>query len=437
MKIHKLQAENFMKLKAVEIVPKDDGLVVISGRNAQGKSSVMDSMWAALSGAEAAKIVKKPIRDGEKRAQVVLDLGSMIVTRTWTANDKSYLTVENREGATFKSPQSLLDAMVGSISFDPLEFTRMDEKKQREVLLGLVKIDLNLTEWAQKRQDIYDARTMVNRGVAALEGQIKGLPAVPVDTPDMEISLGDVMLEMKKAQERKGDNDRKRQAVKVQELTVANTQQDMDRRKRTIDQMERDIAELINEQGMALKTLGEEIQELRKLEEAVQGLSDPDLSVYEQKVNDAELTNKAVRIEKQRRELLAELKSNIHLSAAHTAEIAALDDAKQKAIESAQFPIPGLSFTETGVTYNGIPFSQCSASEQLRVSMAMAMAGNPKLRVIRIMDGSLLDADNMKIISEMAAAADFQVWLELVDSTGKVGVYIEDGEVHGLQAASA
>ena len=64
-----------------------------------------------------------------------------------------------------------------------------------------------------------------------------------------------------------------------------------------------------------------------------------------------------------------------------------------------------------------------------RVSVAMAMALNPEVRVIRITDGSLLDSENLRVIGEMASAGDFQVWVERVDESGKVGITIEDGEV--------
>ena len=49
MKIVSLEAENYKRLKAVEITP-DGNMVVIGGRNAQGKSSVLDAIWAALGG---------------------------------------------------------------------------------------------------------------------------------------------------------------------------------------------------------------------------------------------------------------------------------------------------------------------------------------------------------------------------------------------------
>ncbi len=57
------------------------------------------------------------------------------------------------------------------------------------------------------------------------------------------------------------------------------------------------------------------------------------------------------------------------------------------------------------------------------------MADNPKLKVIRIRQGSLIDSDGMKILAEIAKARDFDVWIEIVDSTGKVGFVLEDGMV--------
>jgi len=57
------------------------------------------------------------------------------------------------------------------------------------------------------------------------------------------------------------------------------------------------------------------------------------------------------------------------------------------------------------------------------------MAMNPKLRVIRITEGSSIDSKHMKIISDMAADKDFQVWIEKTNETGELGIFIEDGMV--------
>ena len=51
------------------------------------------------------------------------------------------------------------------------------------------------------------------------------------------------------------------------------------------------------------------------------------------------------------------------------------------------------------------------------------------LKVLRIRDGSLLDADSLARIAKMAETREYQLWIERVDSSGKIGIVIEAGEV--------
>ena len=113
--------------------------------------------------------------------------------------------------------------------------------------------------------------------------------------------------------------------------------------------------------------------------------------------------------------------------------LASLDQTKVTALQAATFPIDGLAFDDDGVTYKGVPFSQCSAAERLRVSLAMAMALNPKIKVLRITDGSLLDKDNLRVIREMVEAQDYQLWIVKVSDGEGVGVIIEDGMVKEVE----
>lgn len=43
----------------------------------------------------------------------------------------------------------------------------------------------------------------------------------------------------------------------------------------------------------------------------------------------------------------------------------------------------------------------------------------------------------MKILGEMAETNDMQVWIERVDSSGKVGFVLEDGRLKNDQAQEA
>jgi hypothetical protein len=46
-----------------------------------------------------------------------------------------------------------------------------------------------------------------------------------------------------------------------------------------------------------------------------------------------------------------------------------------------------------------------------------------------IRDASLLDAESLAQLADMAKDGDYQIWLERVDTSGQVGFYIEDGMV--------
>jgi TolA-binding protein len=102
---------------------------------------------------------------------------------------------------------------------------------------------------------------------------------------------------------------------------------------------------------------------------------------------------------------------------------------RQEAIAAAKMPIEGLGFGDGEITLNGLPFDQASDAERLRASMAIAIAQNPKLRVLRIREGSLLDDDGLKLVEEVCAKNDFQCWIEQVDSSGKIGFVISEGEL--------
>ena len=431
MKIVKLQAENVKRLKAVTIEPHGN-TVVISGKNGQGKTSVLDCIWYALGGGQAAKDTTRPIRDGQKSASVVLDLGEYIVTRTWTANDKTYLKVESREGAKFPSPQAMLDNLVGKLSFDPLAFAQMDEHGQMDALLGVVKLEEDPAALDAQRQELYNQRTLINRDVKQLEGQLAGMPALPADLPTAEVSAASVMAEIENANGQIRANDAKRGELKTAERSAEAAQFSAADLAEQMAEAEKRLIVLRETHERATRILLDARSTVNRLVAECDALLDPDLSAYRQRLADVEQTNTAIRAARERAQVSAKLAEVKTQSEELSQQIANIDTRKTEVIHKAQFPIDGLAFDAAGVTYNDIPFKQCSAAEKLRVSMAMAMALNPKVRVIRITDGSLLDTDNMRVIDEMAKANDFQCWIERVDESGKVGIYIEDGAVRSL-----
>ena len=400
MKIIKFTAENLKRLRAVEITP--DGTVqVITGRNAAGKSSVLDAIWLALGGGAASKSTAKPIRDGQDRASVQLDLGDLVVRRAWVG-DKTTLTVTAADGAKYSSPQGVLDSLVGRLSFDPLEFTRLSAGNQVAALLDIVDIGVDIGELAANRERAYSERTEIGRQVKSFEGQLAGFGEPIEGVPDVEVSVSELL-----AQYRQADD-----ANRAHQTAL----RDQARETGRVTSLRSQLAAA--EQNLAVA------QSLLDASPEI-----PDLDYIQAQIDSAEDVNAGVRANAARDQVLWGLAKVRGESDQLTRAIAAIDQAKADALAGATFPVDGLGFDDNGVTYRGVPFSQASSAEQIRVSLAMAMSLNPKLRVIRILDGSLLDADNMALIAGMAAAGDYQVWIERVSDDTGVGVVIEDGQV--------
>lgn len=398
MKIISLQAKNVKRLKAVHINP-DGTLQVITGKNAQGKTSVLDAIWLALGGGAASRETAQPVRDGEESAEVVIDLGDLKVTRTWTHHGKTSLKVTSGDGASYSSPQKMLDELVGRLSFDPLEFTRLSARDQVKALTDVVDLDVDIDELDARRQRLYDERTEIGR-----QGKAIGEVEVDESLPKVEESASAIIAELRNLQEM----ERTRTAT-AESLTIAE-QKVVDLR-----------AELANWEAIE--------HQRRKEYDALPEVAAGAVEGLEARLSTVEEANAQIRannIARERKQQKDELRSKYE---AASAQIEKLDKQKAAALAQANFPVDGLGFGDDGVTYNGVPFSQASSAEQIRVSLAMAMSLNPKLKVVRILDGSLLDAESMELIASMAAEKDYQVWVERVEDARENAVVIEDGSV--------
>ncbi|WP_324644184.1 AAA family ATPase [Pseudarthrobacter sp. LT1] len=407
-KIVRLESTNYKRLKAVEILPDPDGsLVIVAGKNGQGKSSILDSITAALGGVNG-KTTPKPIRDGEERAEIVLETEDLVVTRRFTASG-STLTVKSPDGAVYPKGQAKLDDLLGKLSLDPLAFTQLSDRDQLATLLDLVELPFDPAQLAAERKEVFDQRTEANRKVKDLTTRAAEYITRPANLPDEEVSVSALLSEYRAAQ-----NIHAQQATDRDALAGAQS---------VVDSINEQIAELIKRREEAEASVARLTVRVEDHDEA------PDLEAIQVQIDSAEQVNAAVRHHKAGEKVRAALTLAQQEAAELTAGIEQIDKQKAEGLAAAKFPIEGLGFDESGVTYNGVPFKQASSAEQLRVSLAMAIALNPKLRVIRIADGSLLDTDNLALVESIARENDYQVWIEMVGDAGGRGIVIEDGGI--------
>lgn len=410
----RFEAENFMNLKYVDITTSKFGHIIpITGRNGSGKTSADHALWAAIAGGEASRAIQQPIRDGEDHAFVRLDLGDYVVTQRWEKDGKRTLTVEAKDGARYSSPQKLLDELRGNRSFDPFRFLSLDSKAQVSTLLELLGDSLTIDpiELDAQRKGVFERRTDVNRKIKELEGQLAGYPSADPSLPAEEISARDVLDELTAARELNDRRDVERDKLAALEKRVEDAEEAFERAQQILKSAKAELAD----QMRAVATLPERI----------------DLDPLTEKLENLDKVNQRIRAEQHRKAVAAELSDRKSEVAAYTLRLREIDKEKADGLADAtkNLPYPGISLDESGVTLNGVPFSQASRGEQLRVSTALSMAFHPELRVLRIDNAEALDSDSLAIIDELAGEHEYQVWTFAVQNQAGTGIYFENGEV--------
>lgn len=423
MKIIALEAENFAKLKVVAIRP-DGAVVQVTGKNRNGKTSVLNAIWTTLAGKRVAPI--EPIRHGEERARIRLTLGEntpeLIVTRRFVADGEGGYTtdlrVEGEDGRLFKKGQEVLDALLGEFTFDPGAFSRMDDDAKLAALRPLVPgVDFDALTAANAED--FAARTEANRKAKDARTRASGIILPPGNVPaPVDVS-----------------------ALEEELAGSAQFNADIDERKRRRADAVREI-EVLEEEEATLRQRLEAATERRLGLEAKLGtaeaLPEPkDILALRSRLADARTANEtAAKAARHAEETAAALQAEKE-SADLTKAMDQRDGVMSAAVAAAVKTVPGLTYEGGRVLLNGAPFSQASDAEQLETAILVAGLMNPTLRVVRVRDGSLMDEDALATLEEIAARLDLQVWVERVDSSGAVGFVLEDGEIKGPGTAPA
>lgn len=432
-----LYVNNVKKIRAVALDKLDKNVVVVKGNNAQGKTSLIDSIQYVLGGTRTHP--PRVIREGTTRAEVVLETDEYIVTRRWDAEKGTSLEVRTAKGdVPVGSPQKVLDGLVGRLSFDPLEFLNLEPKKQLEALKKLVGLDF--TELEAKRLKAYTDRTAEKKALAAMEGQLALVDSVdevqPVDLSELLAKVSKANDAMSYAREDARTRADHKAAIERADKRIADL--DAAREREEVEYQEK-MKALEKAHAARLDAIAKERAEVTT-DRDERGIMlevppvDPapiqaELDELQKQLKGFEATNVKARAWEQKKALVKRLEDQRKLISDLDETIRVCDVEKIEKIAATKFPVDGLGLNgEEGVLFKGVPLEQASGAERVRVSVAMGVALNPKLRVLLVRDASLLDENSMEALKAVAVEHDAQVWLEVVGNEGE-GIIIEDGEV--------
>lgn len=420
MKIVQLRVESYKKIKAAVIRPYGD-VNHLTGENGAGKSSAIDAIVTALGGKSRAP--EDPVRHGDEVARITLDLGELVVKWHCRRGAKPVLAVESADGARYPSPQTMLDGLYGALTFDPMEFLRMDSRKQRATLADMTGLTGVVEQLTAERKALYDRRTRVNAEAERNRVLASAIPqesVQPVDTAETLAQLNEAQQRNAAVAEYQRSIRDAEMRVEQQRLQIKDYEARIAKLREAITAAEGRIAE---EEGFIAKTsatMPETIDE-QPLRDRIAAASEINARATRQLERETALSV-AERLASESREL--------------SDQMAEIDAMIKQRVADAPFPIEGLSLTEDGVLYNGVRFDQASTAEQMRVSCAIACAMNPTLKIMLVKNASLMSRKSYEALINNPALAGYQFWFEENDESGKKGFYLEDGEVVAINGVA-
>jgi DNA repair ATPase RecN len=423
-----VRIENFKKISLATFHP-GPGVTRIIGKNAAGKTSSLDGISCALGGAKLCP--KMPIREGEREAEIYLELEKYNVLRKfWLKDDgelASSVEVTGKKGQSYKSPQTaILNPLLGDLTFDPLAFQSMKPRDQAALFAKMVGIDLDAHE--AEYNGLFSRRAALTKQAKDASTRAIGLP-VHRDAPNEPQSASALMVKLKERQALNAERARLDGEVSGVKKKIAEADTAIGQAKAQVERIRKQLADAENavkqweNHRSALDTA------LLEVLEDFNATAIADTAEIEKQIAATDSINAKVRDNQRRKEAIAAAELVQKQADELSTQLEEMKATFSAQIAAAKLPVEGLTFDPTGVKLNGIPFEQCSGAQRLRTSVLVGLSAGSELKLMLIKeDGSKLDEDGMKVLETMAEEFDCQILIERVYNGTENGVFIVEGE---------
>lgn len=426
MKIAKLTIHNFLKLKDVEMNPSKTNIIV--GKNKQGKTSILKAIRTAFTG----DADSTSIRIGEGKAEITLELDTLNIKRTITEKG-NYLDISNKEGMKMPAPQKYLDGILGTFSFNPIEFFEKKPAERKKYLLNAIKLTINQDELAvytgekltgldyeahalevveQARKFYYDKRTIANSETTKKEKALQELTSKIPEGFDPKLVSEEQITKLREAIQT--DKENKIKAEAHADKVVA---------------LQKREAELVAE----LKKVQEDIVEAIKITFDVS--DDMSIAAAEESLAKLESQREVVFTVKRAEEVREELTTAMKEAEKLDVVVKKLTkEVPEDLIKKAKLPVEGLTIDGDDIKINGVSLDNLSSSEQLKFGLEIVRALNGDFKVICVDGIETLDKESFQFFLKEIEGDDFQYFVsrvdgEMVEKNGHNVVEIDDGEI--------
>lgn len=416
VKITSFEAENVKRIKVVQFSPSEDGLTIIGGKNANGKTSVLDSIVYALGGEKYRP--KNFNRDGSAvpgRIKIELSNG-LIVERS---GKNATLKVTDPTGR--KAGQKLLNEVIEPLALNLPKFLNASDKEKGETLLQIIGVGEELSELDKQENLIYSERTLVGRDADKKAKLAEALEYYP-DAPEELVSASELIKQQQEILARNGENQRKRDRVK--EITFE--------KHRIFDEaqrLEEQIAELtarLEERRKAYEKTAED--EAIAMKDAAE-LEDESTVEIEESIANIEEINRRVRANLTKANAIDEAEQLRNEYSKMTDKLEEVRNKRKALLDSADLPLEGLSVSEGALVYKGQQWSDMSSAEQLIVATAIVRKLNPECGFVLMDKLEQMDTDTLAEFGSWLEAEGLQVIATRVSTGEECSIIIEDGTV--------
>ena len=453
MYIKRLELSNFQVIEKFE-GEFEGNVYFVTGDNELGKSTLLKAIGIMLTG-ERDEVLRNGTDKGFAKMVVGDDGEEFDVELKFTEkNPRGTLTIKQKSSGMQTDNVTMLQKIFGYQDFDAVEFSRWSEtaegrRKQIAVVKSLLPSETikEIEEIDSKVSELKSERTGVNRDVktfGTLADNAKRLCPNDMDNYTKPIDIADLMERQKQNAQliEKAKSVRQSKEQRTKELSEIsyriedakeiynNTLQDIDtgveEAKRAYEQAI-ESAKVLREN--AQKNLDSRLEDIEKDRQDLQRRLDncnnwlaeyeknnPENDDTEKLLNEAKVHNErfnAIQQYQEKKKQYDEVKAKADKM---DSDIEELQAKRNTIINHAQLPVEGLSFTEDGLTLNGIPFADghVSDSQKMELACRLIIAANPNIRVFRIARGESLGEKRLQTIIDIAKKNGYQGFIENV-----------------------
>jgi len=428
-----LEISGYKRIRAINLKPEPTGLVVLNGKNEQGKSTVVDAIGEGLIGG---RHPGKPVHDGKKRADIKIDFGELDLWIRYTdPNDSSKyaIDIKNKLGGKIEGGQrAVMDALVSKL-VDPTRFALMSAPEQTREVMSMIDLPIDLAANKLRESAAMQKRALCDKQVGELEGKVAELREAASEAPTERVDLASLTGQMQEAidHNRIWDETGRRRKRHLEEYKTDS---------KAIEAGKRDIAELEERLANArvglesLKAAAESTLKTGKAVKAELEALGPERNTasIQDDITQAQASAAAYSAADRLYDREVELEERQdERQVAHSEVEAARKEAKD-ALAAATFPVEGMSYDveSEGIFFDGDPLKQASQGRLVLIGAELGMKKEPKprIRVLFCREGSFVDPENLVKLAQLADDEEWQVWLErTVGEPDGTGVWIEDG----------